>query len=210
VRACGKDSRQGTFPQRVGGVGRKYGSRAQDLGVLSLLSRESCKAGVGRPERRPSTMSPLPLDDPNDQQAKPHIAVAAGLPLQRSTSEIQRSTSEKQVGSAERARSRRLGPWACKSASCPNAQRRPEPSTRLACHSTSYTDLCAGFNPFWARCLPYMCVHCDGFEVETSIDARTAKAALVMHEVPSRERDRVHFRCQRNDCLLRLSVVLHG
>jgi glycosyltransferase involved in cell wall biosynthesis len=59
-------------------------------------------------------------------------------------------------------------------------------------YGTSYTDLCYGFNAFWARCLPYMRVDCDGFEVETLINVRIAKGGLVIHEVPSYERDRIH------------------
>jgi glycosyltransferase involved in cell wall biosynthesis len=59
-------------------------------------------------------------------------------------------------------------------------------------YGTSYTDLCYGFNAFWARCLPYMRVDCDGFEVETLINVRIAKAGLVIHEVPSCERDRIY------------------
>lgn len=63
-----------------------------------------------------------------------------------------------------------------------------------ALYGTKYTDLCYGFNAFWARCLPYMRVDCDGFEVETLINVRIAKAGLVVHEVPSYERDRLHGR----------------
>jgi glycosyltransferase involved in cell wall biosynthesis len=59
-------------------------------------------------------------------------------------------------------------------------------------YRTSYTDLCYGYNAFWARCLPYMRVDCDGFEVETLINVRVAKAGLVIHEVPSFERDRLY------------------
>jgi glycosyltransferase involved in cell wall biosynthesis len=61
-----------------------------------------------------------------------------------------------------------------------------------ALYGTRYTDLCYGYNAFWARCLPYMRVDCDGFEVETLINVRIAKAGLVVHEVPSYERDRIH------------------
>ncbi len=61
-----------------------------------------------------------------------------------------------------------------------------------ALYGTSYTDLCYGFNAFWARCLPYMRVDCDGFEVETLINVRIAKAGLVIHEVPSFESRRHH------------------
>jgi glycosyltransferase involved in cell wall biosynthesis len=59
-------------------------------------------------------------------------------------------------------------------------------------YNTSYSDLCYGYNAFWRRCLPYLRVDCDGFEVETLINVRIAKAGLVIHEVPSYERDRLH------------------
>lgn len=61
-----------------------------------------------------------------------------------------------------------------------------------ALYGTHYTDLCYGYNAFWARCLPYMHVDCDGFEVETLINVRIAKAGLVVHEVPSYEHPRLH------------------
>jgi glycosyltransferase involved in cell wall biosynthesis len=61
-----------------------------------------------------------------------------------------------------------------------------------ALYGTHYTDLCYGYNAFWARCLPYMHVDCDGFEVETLINVRIAKAGLVVHEVPSYEHARLH------------------
>lgn len=61
-------------------------------------------------------------------------------------------------------------------------------------YGTHYTDLCYGYNAFWARCLPYMHVDCDGFEVETLINIRIAKAGLIVHEVPSYERPRIHGR----------------
>ncbi len=61
-----------------------------------------------------------------------------------------------------------------------------------ALYRTSYTDLCYGFNAFWARCLPYMRVDCDGFEVETLVNVRIAKAGLTIHEVPSYERVRLY------------------
>jgi glycosyltransferase involved in cell wall biosynthesis len=67
-----------------------------------------------------------------------------------------------------------------------------------ALYGTSYTDLCYGYNAFWARCLPYMRVDCDGFEVETLINVRVAKAGLVIHEVPSYERDRISGRSNLN------------
>jgi glycosyltransferase involved in cell wall biosynthesis len=61
-----------------------------------------------------------------------------------------------------------------------------------ALYGTHYTDLCYGYNAFWSRCLPYMRVDCDGFEVETLINVRIAKAGLVIHEVPSAEHPRIH------------------
>jgi glycosyltransferase involved in cell wall biosynthesis len=57
---------------------------------------------------------------------------------------------------------------------------------------THYTDLCYGFSAFWRRCLPKLQVTCDGFEVETVINVRAAKAGLNVVEVPSYERDRIH------------------
>ncbi len=57
---------------------------------------------------------------------------------------------------------------------------------------TDYTDLCYGYNAFWAEVLPAINVSCDGFEVETLINVRVAKAGLSVSEVPSIERERVH------------------
>ena len=57
---------------------------------------------------------------------------------------------------------------------------------------TAYTDLCYGYNAFWKHCLPAMDVDCAGFEVETLINIRIAKAGLNVAEVPSFEFDRIH------------------
>jgi len=57
---------------------------------------------------------------------------------------------------------------------------------------TSYSDLCYGYNAFWKHCLPAMDVDCAGFEVETLINIRIAKAGLKIAEVPSFEFDRIH------------------
>jgi glycosyltransferase involved in cell wall biosynthesis len=57
---------------------------------------------------------------------------------------------------------------------------------------TSYTDLCYGYNAFWRRCLPQLHVTCDGFEVETIINVRAAKAGFNIVEVPSYEQNRLH------------------
>ncbi len=57
---------------------------------------------------------------------------------------------------------------------------------------THYSDLCYGYNAFWRHCLPAMRVDCDGFEVETLINIRIARAGLTVAEVPSFERRRIH------------------
>lgn len=59
-------------------------------------------------------------------------------------------------------------------------------------YGTRYTDLCYGYNAFRAHCLPHMNVNCDGFEVETLINIRVAKAGLRVAEVPSFEASRIH------------------
>jgi glycosyltransferase involved in cell wall biosynthesis len=71
---------------------------------------------------------------------------------------------------------------------------------------TRYTDLCYGYNAFWADILPYLALSDstlaalpgagmlwgDGFEIETVINCRIAAARLAVTEVPSYERLRVH------------------
>ena len=57
---------------------------------------------------------------------------------------------------------------------------------------TRYTDLCYGYNAFWARHLQALAVDCDGFEVETVMNIRAAKAGLWIQEIPSYEHARVH------------------
>jgi glycosyltransferase involved in cell wall biosynthesis len=59
-------------------------------------------------------------------------------------------------------------------------------------YRTRFTDLCYGYNAFWASCLPYMNVDCSGFEVETLMHVRVAKAGLKVVEVPSYEALRRH------------------
>ena len=73
-------------------------------------------------------------------------------------------------------------------------------------YGTRYTDLCYGYNAFRRECLVAMELEAgnesgadetgmlwgDGFEVETLINVRIAKAGLRVREVPSFERDRVH------------------
>jgi glycosyltransferase involved in cell wall biosynthesis len=74
------------------------------------------------------------------------------------------------------------------------------------CYRRSYSDLCYGFNVFWRRHLPVLGLDAtsppqpdgdgrlwgDGFEIESLIHVRVAKAGLVVAEVPSFEHPRIH------------------
>jgi glycosyltransferase involved in cell wall biosynthesis len=82
-------------------------------------------------------------------------------------------------GSADITRFRRLGNWGLNFL-----------VNKL--YGTRYSDLCYGYNAFWAHCLPRINVDCDGFEVETLINVRIAKAGLRVSEVPSYEGLRIH------------------
>jgi glycosyltransferase involved in cell wall biosynthesis len=68
---------------------------------------------------------------------------------------------------------------------------------------TRYTDLCYGYNAFWTDVLPHLDLPRpnpvagpmqwgDGFEIETVINCRVAKANLDVREVPSVELERIH------------------
>jgi hypothetical protein len=59
-------------------------------------------------------------------------------------------------------------------------------------HGTKFTDLCYGYNAFWARCLPFISLDVPGFEVETLINLRMASAGMKITEVPSYEKLRMH------------------
>jgi glycosyltransferase involved in cell wall biosynthesis len=61
-----------------------------------------------------------------------------------------------------------------------------------ALFGTRYTDLCYGYNAFWARHLEILALDCSGFEVETLMNIRAAIAGLCVHEVPSFEYRRVY------------------
>jgi len=79
-------------------------------------------------------------------------------------------------------------------------------------YGMNYTDLCYGYNAFWADCLPLL--HAawpgsavptsasapfgTGFEVETTMNIRAAKAGLTVWEVPSFERPRIHGQSNLN------------
>lgn len=57
---------------------------------------------------------------------------------------------------------------------------------------TRYTDLCYGFNAFWARHLEILALNCDGFEVEALMNIRAFEAGLRIQEIPSYEHSRVY------------------
>jgi glycosyltransferase involved in cell wall biosynthesis len=54
----------------------------------------------------------------------------------------------------------------------------------------NYTDLCYGYNAFWAWTLPLLSLDGDGFEIETMMNVRAIQAGLHVAEVPSFENRR--------------------
>ncbi len=72
-------------------------------------------------------------------------------------------------------------------------------------YNRKYSDLCYGYNVFWRKYVPVLGLDYstppredgsplwgDGFEVETLIHIRVAKAGLKVTEVPSHEHSRIH------------------
>jgi glycosyltransferase involved in cell wall biosynthesis len=69
-------------------------------------------------------------------------------------------------------------------------------------YGSRFTDLCYGYNAFWARCLDTFDLSVgeagdeklwgDGFEIETLINVRAKVADLRIVEVPSFEHERIH------------------
>lgn len=57
---------------------------------------------------------------------------------------------------------------------------------------TRYSDLCYGYNAFWAYLKDGLAAGATGFEIETAINVRVAKAGLKVVEVPSVEGPRLH------------------
>jgi glycosyltransferase involved in cell wall biosynthesis len=55
-----------------------------------------------------------------------------------------------------------------------------------------YTDLCYGYNAFWADVVPLLELDADGFEIETLMNIRALRANLKVAEVASFERARLH------------------
>lgn len=59
-------------------------------------------------------------------------------------------------------------------------------------YGTHFTDLCYGYNAFWAKHRDAIVADWQGFEVETLMNLRAAKAGLRIQEIPSHERSRIH------------------
>jgi glycosyltransferase involved in cell wall biosynthesis len=55
-----------------------------------------------------------------------------------------------------------------------------------------FSDICYGYNAFWARVLPQLNLDGDGFEIETMMNVRALKAGFKVAEVPSFESDRIY------------------
>ena len=75
-------------------------------------------------------------------------------------------------------------------------------------YRTRYSDLCYGYNAFWRDVLPVLGLDCgeqaldmrwgDGFEIETILNVRAAKAGLRTVEVPSVEQPRMYGESKLN------------
>lgn len=96
-------------------------------------------------------------------------------------------------GSVDLTRLRSIGNWGLRALS-------------NICLGTKFTDLCYGYNAFWADIRPALRlpdpalpqpvdgsrIWGDGFEIETLLTVRAAQAGLAVTEVPSFELDRIH------------------
>lgn len=82
-------------------------------------------------------------------------------------------------GSADLTRLRGAGNWALGTAA-------------NILHGTTLTDITYGFNAFWRDCLPYVINDSSGFEGETIMCIRAARAGLKITEVACYEDRRIH------------------
>src|SRR5215216_3830380 len=55
-----------------------------------------------------------------------------------------------------------------------------------------YSDLCYGYNAFWAGVVPLLHLDGNGFEIETMMNVRALQLGLKVAEVPSFEAERVY------------------
>ncbi len=56
----------------------------------------------------------------------------------------------------------------------------------------NYSDLCYGYNAFWAYVLPSINLDSDGFEIETKLNVQVVREGFHVTEVPSFEKPRVY------------------
>ncbi|MEP6639510.1 MAG: glycosyltransferase family 2 protein, partial [Chloroflexota bacterium] len=59
-------------------------------------------------------------------------------------------------------------------------------------HGARFTDLCYGYNAFWADILPSLSLRSTGFEIETEMNLRAHHAGIRIVEVPSQEVNRIY------------------
>lgn len=62
---------------------------------------------------------------------------------------------------------------------------------RLLFPGTQFSDLCYGYNAYWAEVAPVL-LGAPGFEIETVMNLRAIRAGLRISEVPSFEAERIH------------------
>jgi glycosyltransferase involved in cell wall biosynthesis len=62
---------------------------------------------------------------------------------------------------------------------------------RVLFPGTRFTDLCYGYNAYWARVAPVL-LDAEGFEIETVMNLRAVRAGLRISEVPSFEAERIN------------------
>ncbi|MDQ6794150.1 MAG: glycosyltransferase family 2 protein [Chloroflexota bacterium] len=55
-----------------------------------------------------------------------------------------------------------------------------------------YTDLCYGYNAFWADVIPVLELDATGFEIETMMNVRALRSKLKIVEIPSFEAKRIY------------------
>lgn len=75
-----------------------------------------------------------------------------------------------------------------------------------------YSDLCYGYNAFWADVLDKLALDADGFEIETQLNLRAVEAQLAVVEIPSYEDLRIHGASNLNavrDGLRVLRTIVH-
>ena len=85
-------------------------------------------------------------------------------------------------------------------------------------YGTRYSDLCYGYNAFWARHAPAFGLQAeapgqrkvwgDGFEIETVLNLRASAAGLAIKEVPSFEHARIHGESNLRDGQRVLRTIL--